>query len=165
MKCDEAEREILEQLFGEPDAAAGIRLDAHLRECPRCQREERRWLELRRSVREPGPPPTPALKARLHGALAPERPARTGGLLLRPVPAYVVIAGLVVGAALALAGDRAGIAIPMPGTAGAPALAPLPPESERWFTSAACYTTGGRPSARSTVLLDSASARSGGDSL
>jgi anti-sigma factor RsiW len=165
MKCDDAEREIFEQLFGEPDPAAGIRLDAHLRECPRCQREERRWLELQRGLREPGAPPSPALRARLRGALVPERPARSGGLLLRPVPAYVVIAGLVVGAALALAGDRAGLAIPLPGVGATPALAPLAPESERLFTSASCYTTAGRPGARSTVLLDSAGARSGGDSL
>src|SRR5262245_13757859 len=103
MTCVDAERALAVLVFEDLDDETGARLHGHLLDCPRCRTEERRLLALRDAVRGETPPPDPELRARARAALPPRRAAGIGGLLGRPVPAYVAAAALLLGALLVAA--------------------------------------------------------------
>lgn len=159
MNCEEARRDLIDLVFGDPDAETGIALNLHLAECADCRAEERRWLELRASARGRAAVPPDALRERIRAAL-PRRQAQGLASLVRPVPAYALVVAALLGGASVWAGSR------FRGPERPPLLAPDPvaqPSAAHegdptLFTATGCYATGVGPDARYLLAVDSTGA-------
>ncbi len=158
MNCEEVKPALIDLVFGDLDADAGISLDLHLAACADCREEERRLLALRQLAAGTQAAPSRALRERIRAALPRRRGVRIRSLLGRPIPAYAAIAAAAAGAIVALLGSQ--VQLPesprfAPPSAPASRTPPADERVDRYFTAAGCYATGVDPGPRFTLATDS----------
>ncbi|MFH1277293.1 MAG: zf-HC2 domain-containing protein [Candidatus Eisenbacteria bacterium] len=136
MNCEEAKKDLVELVFGEPDAGREILLHQHLAGCESCRGEERRLLRLREDLRGEIPVAGPEIRRRIRDALPRRRRRDALAFLRRPVPAYVAAAACLAGVLFARGVPERAVV-----KGGAPSATTVIEESPTPFAVAGSYET------------------------